>query len=85
MSNGLFRSIMWNHAVSNNIRGRLCGNAMISYMTGPLLGNTRAGWVVAQSSVSISLWTGGVVCRLAVIATGLLLPKVWEDRAEPAA
>jgi len=50
-------------------------------MTGPLLGNTRAGWIAAHSSVSFSLWSGGLICLLAVIATSLLLPKFWGYRA----
>ena len=82
MISGLFRSVIWNHAVPNSIRGRLSGIAMISYMTGPLLGNTRAGWVAAHSSVSISLWSGGVACVFAVVATSLLLPKFWVYRTE---
>lgn len=43
MISGLFRRVIWNHSVPNAMRGRLSGIAMISYMTGPLLGNTRAG------------------------------------------
>ncbi|MBX3120559.1 MAG: MFS transporter [Fimbriimonadaceae bacterium] len=50
MISGLFRSVIWNHAVPNSIRGRLSGIAMISYMTGPLLGNTRAGWVARRAA-----------------------------------
>jgi MFS family permease len=81
MVSGLFRGIIWNHAVPNEMRGRLAGIAMISYMSGPLLGNARAGWVAAQSSVSFSLWTGGLACMVAVSMTSLLLPKFWAYRA----
>lgn len=77
MISGLFRGIIWNHSVPNAMRGRLSGIEMISYMTGPLLGNARAGWVAAHSSVSISLWTGGLICVVGVIITSLLLPKFW--------
>ncbi len=77
MISGLFRTVIWNHAVPNHMRGRVSGIAMISYMVGPLLGNARAGWVAGQSSVSISLWSGGVACVLAVVATSLFLPKFW--------
>jgi len=81
MISGLFRGIIWNHSVPNEMRGRLSGIEMISYMTGPLLGNARAGWVAAHSSVSLSLWTGGLICVLGVIITSLLLPKFWSYRA----
>jgi MFS family permease len=81
MISALFRGVIWNHSVPNTMRGRLSGIEMISYMTGPLLGNARAGWVAAHSSVSISLWSGGLICMLGVIITSLLLPKFWGYRA----
>ena len=83
MVSGLFRGIIWNYAVPNSMRGRLAGIAMISYMSGPLLGNARAGWVASLGTVSFSLWSGGVACVLAVIATSLGLPKFWAYRADP--
>lgn len=78
---GIFRGVIWNHSVPNAMRGRLSGIAMISYLTGPLLGNARAGWIAAQANVSISLWSGGMACVLAVAITSLLLPKFWSYRA----
>ena len=80
MVSGLFRGIIWNHAVPNSMRGRLAGIAMISYMTGPLLGNARAGWFASLGSVSFSLWSGGLACVITVIATSLSLPKFWAYR-----
>jgi len=77
MISGLFRGIIWNHAVPNAMRGRLAGIAMISYMTGPLLGNARAGWVAAKTSIGTSLLSGGIACVIAVMATSLLLPRFW--------
>lgn len=81
MISALFRGIIWNHSVPNVMRGRLSGIEMISYMTGPLLGNARAGWVAAHSGVSFSLWSGGLICMVGVIITSLLLPKFWSYRA----
>ncbi|MDB6062409.1 MAG: transporter [Verrucomicrobiaceae bacterium] len=81
MISALFRGVIWSHSVPNAMRGRLSGIEIISYMTGPLLGNARAGWVAAQSSVSVSLWSGGIACVVAVAATSLLLPKFWRYRA----
>lgn len=77
MVSALFRGVIWNHSVPNNLRGRLSGIEMISYMSGPLLGNARAGWVAAKTSVSTSLWTGGLICVVAVFVTALFLPKFW--------
>jgi len=80
MVSGLFRGIIWNFAVPNSMRGRLAGIAMISYMSGPLLGNARAGWVASLTSVPVSMWSGGLACIVAVIATSLALPKFWAFR-----
>ena len=83
MISGLFRGIIWNHAVPNSMRGRLAGIAMISYMSGPLLGNARAGWVASLSSVPLSMWSGGIACMIAVVATSLAFPKFWQYRSAP--
>jgi len=83
MISGLFRGIIWNHAVPNSMRGRLAGIAMISYMSGPLLGNVRAGWVASLSSVPLSMWSGGIACMVAVVATSLAFPKFWQYRSAP--
>ncbi|HSB95781.1 MAG TPA: MFS transporter [Spongiibacteraceae bacterium] len=85
MISGLFRGVIWNQVVPNNLRGRLSGIEMISYMTGPLLGNTRAGWVAAETSLAISLWSGGIICVLAVMLTAWLLPSFWHYRADRSA
>lgn len=85
MISGLFRGVIWNQSVPNFMRGRLSGIEMISYMVGPLLGNTRAGWVASKTSVAFSLWSGGVICAIAVILTALLLPRFWRYRSDQAA
>lgn len=54
---------------------------MISYLTGPLIGNGRAGFVAdawgisTLISTSILIWVGGLVCLAGVIATGFALPR----------
>lgn len=77
MLSGLFRGVIWNRTVPNELRGRMSGIEMISYMTGPLLGNARAGWVAAEVTVPFSLISGGLVCVVAVILTAIALPKLW--------
>lgn len=81
MMSGLFRGIIWNETVPNDMRGRLSGIEMISYMSGPLLGNARAGWMAAKYSVPASIGWGGVICVIAVIATALCLPKFWKYKS----
>lgn len=77
MMSGLFRGIIWNETVPNELRGRLSGIEMISYMSGPLLGNARAGWMAAKVSVPFSISVGGVICVIAVVITAFCLPKFW--------
>ena len=77
MLSGLFRGIIWNQTVPNELRGRLSWIEMISYMSGPLLGNARAGYIASVSSVSTSIMSGGVICFIAVFLTALCLPKFW--------
>lgn len=78
MLSGLFRGTIWNETVPNELRGRLSGLEMISYMSGPLLGNARAGWMAAHKTVAWSITVGGVVCTIAVILTAFMLPKFWK-------
>ncbi len=80
MMSGLFRGIIWNESVPNELRGRLSGIEMISYMSGPLLGNARAGWVASKYSVPFSITSGGIICTVAVILTAMALPKFWKYR-----
>ncbi|MCU0685464.1 MAG: MFS transporter [Polyangiaceae bacterium] len=81
MLSGLFRGIIWNETVPNAMRGRLAGIEMISYMSGPLLGGTRAGWVASATSLRTSTVSGGMLCVVGVSITALLLPAFWRYRS----
>ncbi|CAN5130113.1 MFS transporter [soil metagenome] len=81
MLSGVFRGTIWNETIPNALRGRLAGIEMISYLTGPLIGNARAGFAADASSVPVAIWSGGVLCVIGVVATGFLLPRFWRYRA----
>lgn len=81
MLSGVFRMTIWNETIPNHLRGRLAGIEMISYLSGPLIGNARAGFAADASSVEVAIWTGGVVCFVGVAATGFLLPRFWRYRS----
>jgi MFS family permease len=81
MVSGVFRGTIWNETIPNTLRGRLAGIEMISYLTGPLIGNARAGFMAEAWGVSASVWIGGAICLLGVVLTGLLLPKFWAYRS----
>jgi MFS family permease len=79
---GVFRGTIWNETIPADLRGRLAGVEMISYLSGPLLGNARAGWVASISSNTISVVSGGLTCFVGVLLCVPLLPAFWNYRAE---
>ena len=67
------------------MRGRLAGIEMISYLTGPLIGNAQAGFTAEVSGLSVAIWSGGAVCVVAVVVTGFCCPGfagIWGVRAQ---
>ncbi len=81
MVSGVFRGTIWNETIPNTLRGRLAGIEMISYLTGPLIGNARAGFMADAWGVSWAIGAGGLVCVAGVVATGALLPRFWAYRS----
>src|SRR5262249_10805763 len=82
MVSGIFRSTIWNETIPTELRGRLAGMEMISYASGPLLGNARAGWVASISSIRSSILSGGAMCVAGVVLCVPLLPTFWRYRAK---
>jgi MFS family permease len=74
MVSGMFRTIMWNQTIPDELRGRLAGIEMLSYTTGPLLGNVEAGLLAALVGVRASVVSGGLLCVAGVALVGLALP-----------
>jgi MFS family permease len=81
MVSGLYRMTIWNETIPSHLRGRLAAVEMISYMTGPLLGNTRAGWMATAVSTRFSIVGGGLVCTAGVLLCIVLLPAFWRYRS----
>jgi MFS family permease len=77
MVSGVFRGTIWNQTIPNTLRGRLAGIEMISYLTGPLIGNARAGFMAEAWGVSAAVWIGGAICLAGIVATGFALPRFW--------
>lgn len=72
---GIFRSTIWNQTIPDHIRGRMAGIEMVSYLTGPYLGNAEAGLAAAWLGVRTSVVSGGVLCVLGCGVIAALLPK----------
>jgi MFS family permease len=79
---GVFRGTIWNETIPGDLRGRLAGVEMISYISGPLLGNARAGLVASVSSNAFSIVSGGLICFVGVLLCIPLLPAFWSYRAD---
>jgi MFS family permease len=70
MVSGLGRMTMWNESIPDALRGRLAGIELLSYSSGPTLGNVEAGLVEALAGLRTAIVSGGVLC---VIGTGAVL------------
>lgn len=76
MVSGLFRSTMWNQTIPDELRGRLAGIELLSYATGPQLGQVRAGGMAGLVGVRASVWAGGLACVASIGLLALTLPKL---------
>jgi MFS family permease len=74
---GLFRARMWTETIPDGLRGRLAGIEMLSYSTGPLLGNVEAGGVASATSVRFSIASGGLLCVVGTVVIAGLLPTFF--------
>jgi predicted MFS family arabinose efflux permease len=85
MISGLFRSVMWNSTIPDELRGRLAGIEQVSYSTGPLLGNVESGVAASLIGVRGAVVSGGILCVVGVAVTAVALPVFWRYRSEPEA
>jgi len=79
----IFRGTIWNETIPGDLRGRLAGVEMISYLSGPLVGNVRAGWVASMSTNEFSIVSGGILCVAAILLCIPILPAFWRYRRQP--
>ena len=71
----LFRGFIWNQSIPDELRGRLAGIEMLSYLLGPLGGQARAGGMAAMSSLRTSIVGGGLLCIGFVSLIAASMPK----------
>jgi MFS family permease len=72
---GIFRTTIWNQTIPDHLRGRLAGIEMVSYLSGPMLGNLEAGAAASLMGLRGSIVSGGVLCVAGVAACAIWLPK----------
>jgi MFS family permease len=75
---GIFRGALWNETIPDEMRGRLAGVEMISWSSGPLLGNARAGVGASLFGLRASVFGGGVLVVAGSVALALALPRFWD-------
>lgn len=71
---GVFRQSIWNQTIPDSLRGRLASIEMLSYSSGPALGNFEAGVVASIFNVRVSIVSGGVLCVVGCVACAVALP-----------
>jgi MFS family permease len=74
---GLCRQTMWNESIPDRVRGRLAGIEMLSWSSGPTLGNVEAGAAASLVGLRASIVAGGVLCVLGTVAIAVALPALW--------
>lgn len=75
MISGLFRMTIWSQTIPHHLRGRLAGLEMISYTSGPKLGDAEAGLVATLFSVRTSVVSGGILCVIGTVIISALIPQ----------
>jgi len=78
----IFRATIWNETVPDRMRGRLAGMEMLSYTSGPTLGNVEAGFAAALIGLRGSIVAGGVLCVAGSVALAAALPGLWRYESE---
>ncbi len=84
MVSAVFRTTLWNQTIPDHYRGRLAGIEMISYLSGPMLGNAQLGILSASLGVQRAISTSSLVGFLGVLACAAVLPKFINYLHHPA-
>jgi len=74
MMSGVFRQVIWNQTIPDSLRGRLASIEMLSYTSGPALGNFEAGLVASLVNIRFSIISGGVLCVVGCVLCAIALP-----------
>ncbi len=77
MVSGIFRQLMWNQTIPDEIRGRMAGTELLSYSLGPQLGQVRSSLVAQWTTLRVSIVSGGIACVAGAFVLALALPSLW--------
>lgn len=82
MVSGVFRMSLWNETIPESIRGRIAGFEMLSYTSGPLLGNALLGFLADAVGIQAALFWGAITSLGLLALFNLYLPALWRYRKE---
>lgn len=74
MVSSIFRMTIWNQTIPAHLRGRTAAIEMVSYLTGPYLGNAEAGLAAAWLGLRRSVALGGLACVAGCVLITAALP-----------
>jgi MFS family permease len=75
MISGVFRMTIWNQTIPTELRGRLAGIEMISYLSGPMLGNTQLGILAQTLGIQRAITLSSLIGLLGIAAVARFLPR----------
>ena len=82
MMSGLFRSLIWDLTIPDDLRGRMAGLELLSYGVGPQLGQVRSSLTARWTSIQSSLIIGGAACVGSMGVLGSAMPALWHFDAK---
>lgn len=77
MVSGIFRGLIWNQTIPDEMRGRMAGIEMLSYSIGPQLGQIRSSAAASLTNLRMSFVSGGVMCIVGVALAAFTMPSLW--------
>ena len=83
MVSGIFRMTIWNQTIPARLRGRTAAIEMVSYTSGPYLGNAEAGFAARLLGLSRSVAAGGALCVIGSVLITWALPEFRRYRVSP--
>jgi MFS family permease len=78
MVSGVFRVTLWNETIPESIRGRIAGFELLSYMSGPLLGNALLGFLADVIGIQTALFWGAALSLVLLAIFNYLVPDLWK-------
>src|SRR5438270_3082106 len=73
---GLMRQRIWDQTIPDSLRRRLAGGEVLSYVSGPLLGNFEGGLAEAVGGRRFAITSGGVACVVVTAALAVAVPAL---------